>query len=44
MWFFKKDINRLCVEFKNLIFEQIEDYLDFVKNEEGSIFEKTFHR
>ena len=29
--FFKSDINRLCDEYKNIITEQIEDYLDFIK-------------
>ena len=30
----KNDINRLNLEFKNILIEQHEEYLDYVKNEE----------
>ena len=35
----ERDINRLKIEFKNILIEQHEKYLDYVKNEEESIFE-----
>ena len=37
--FSERDINRLNVEFKNLLLEQHEEYLNYVKNEEKSIIE-----
>ena len=33
-------IFRFCFEFNNKIKEQIEEYLDYIKNEEESIIEK----
>ena len=38
--FSERDINRLNKEFKNIIIEQHEDYIDYIKNEEESIIEK----
>ena len=38
--FSKNDINRLNIEFKNILFEQNEEYLDYIRNEEESILEK----
>ena len=37
--FSKNDINRLNLEFKNILLEQNENYLYFVKNREESIIE-----
>ena len=38
--FSQRDINRLNLEFKNLLIEQHEEWLDYIKNEEESILEK----
>ena len=38
--FSKADINRLNLEFKNILIEELEDYLSYIKNEEESILEK----
>ena len=38
--FSKADINRLNLEFENILLEEYEDYLDYIKNEEESILEK----
>ena len=38
--FSKNDINRLSIEFKNILIEQHEECLDYIKNEEESIIEK----
>ena len=38
--FLKSDINRLNKEFKNILMEQNEEYLDHTKREEESIIEK----
>ena len=38
--FSKADINRLILEFKNILIEEFEDYLSYIKNEEESILEK----
>ena len=40
--FNRGDINRLNLEFKNILIEVFEDYLDYIKNEEESILEKFF--
>ena len=37
--FSQRDINRLSIEFKNILIEEFEDYLDHIKNEEESIIE-----
>ena len=34
------DNNRQCLKYKKLIIEQIEEYLDYNKNEEESFIEK----
>ena len=36
----KADINSLNLEFKNILLEEYEYYLDYIKNEEESILEK----
>ena len=42
--FLKDDINRLILEFKNILMEQNEEYLDYIKNEEESIIEKILKK
>ena len=38
--FSKADINILNLEFKNILIEEFEDYLSYIKNGEESILEK----
>ena len=38
--FSQRDINRLSMESKNILIEQHEECLDYIKNEEESILEK----
>ena len=38
--FSERDINRLILEFKNILIDQHEKYLDYNKNEEESIIER----
>ena len=38
--FSERDINLLKLEFKNMKIKQLEEYLDYVKNEEQSIIER----
>ena len=38
--FLKRDINLSCKEFKNILKEQNEEYLDYIKNQEGAFIEK----
>ena len=42
--FCKTDINRLSLEFKNVLIEQHENYLDYVKDQEESIIEKILNK
>ena len=42
--FNKTDINRLNLEFKNILLEEYEDYLDYIKNQEESVIEKFLNR
>ena len=42
--FNKKHINLLSIEFKNLLIEKNEEYLDFIKNEEESIIERILNK
>ena len=42
--FSKADINQLSIEFKNIILEELEDYLSYIKNFEESIIEKTLNK
>ena len=42
--FLLTDINRLSLEFKNILLEQNEDYLVHNKNEEESIIEMILNR
>ena len=38
------DINRLNLEFKNILLELNEDYFDHIKNQEESILEKFLNK
>ena len=38
--FLKDDINRLCKEFKTILIEQNEEYLDYIKDEEEAVIER----
>ena len=38
--FSERDIIRLNLEFKNILMEQFEEYLNYVKNEEESVVER----
>ena len=38
--FSQRDINRLSIEFKNILLEEFEEYLSYIKNQEESILEK----
>ena len=42
--FSKNDINLLNLEFKNILLEEFENYLDYIKNEEESIIEKILNK
>ena len=42
--FSQRDINRLSIEFKNILLEEFEDYLGYIKNKEESILEKFLNR
>ena len=41
--FSKNDIN-LSLEFKNILLEEYENYLDYIKNEEESVIEKFLNK
>ena len=42
--FNKNDINQLNLEFKNILINEFEDYLDYIKDQEESIFEKFLNK
>ena len=42
--FSENDINRLNFEFKNILLEEYEEYLDYIKNEEESILEQFLNK
>ena len=42
--FSKNDINQLNLEFKNILINEFEEYLDYIKNEEESKLEKFFFK
>ena len=42
--FSKNDINQLNLEFKNILLEEFENYLDYIKNQEESILEKFLNK
>ena len=42
--FSKNDINRLSIEFKNILLEEFEDYLSYTKNVEESVIERILNK
>ena len=42
--FSKNDINFLSLEFKNILLEEYEEYLDYIKNEEESVIERFLNK
>ena len=42
--FSKNSINLLNLEFKNILLEEFENYLDYIKNEEESLLEKFLNK
>ena len=42
--FLRGDINFLSKEFKNILLELNEDYLDLIKNQEESVLEKFLNK
>ena len=42
--FSKNDINLLNLEFKNILLEEFEDYLSYIKNEEESLIERILNK
>ena len=42
--FSKNDINQLNLEFKNILINEFEDYLDYIKNKEESVLEKFLNK
>ena len=42
--FSKNDINSLSLEFKNILLEEYEVFLEYIKNEEESILEKFLNK
>ena len=42
--FSKNDINLLNLEFKNILLEKFENYLDYIKDQEESILEKFLNK
>ena len=42
--FSKNDINRLSIEFKNILLEEFEDYLSYIENVEESVIERILNK
>ena len=42
--FSKADINSLNLVFKNILLEEYEDYLDYIKDQEESVLEKFLNK
>ena len=42
--FSKNDINLLNLEFKSILIEEFENYLDYIKDHEESILEKFLNK
>ena len=42
--FSKNDINLLNLEFKNILLEEFENYLDYIKDKEEPILEKVLNK
>ena len=42
--FSKNNINLLILEFKNILLEEFENYLDYIKDQEESVLEKFLNK
>ena len=42
--FSQRDINLLNLEFKKILLEEFQDYIDHIKNEEESIIERILNK
>ena len=42
--FSKNDLNLINLEFKNILLEEFENYLDYIKNQEQSLLEKFLNK
>ena len=42
--FSRADINSLNLEFKNILLEEFENYLDYIKDQEESVLEKFLNK
>ena len=42
--FSERDINQLNLEFKNILIEEFENYLDYIKDQEQSVLEKFLNK
>ena len=42
--FSKNDINLLNLEFKNILLEEFENFLDYIKNEEEAVIERILDK
>ena len=42
--FSKNDINFLSLEFKNILLEEFEEYLSYIKNEKESVIERFLNK
>ena len=42
--FSQRDFNRLSIEFKNILLEEFEEYLSYIKIQEESIIEKILNK
>ena len=42
--FIKNNINHLTLEYKNILLEEFENYLDYIKNEEKSVIERFLNK
>ena len=38
--FSQRDINRFSIEFKNILLEEVEEYLSYIKNEENQYLKR----
>ena len=42
--YLENDINSLYKKFKNILVEQNEDFLDYIKNEEENVIERNLNK
>ena len=42
--FSKNDFNQLSIEFKNILLEDFEEYLSYLKNDKESIIQRILHK